>query len=255
MSLPFAFAQSGWLVGTLCMLAVGAFSLSTMRAIIDAVHLTRKRLRRRRKAKIAHSHSRRSMAGGSADYGSMEAAASPPPPAGSPGPDSEFALDPLDLSIIKADPDADIINFQQIAYCCYGEKGRIFTDSVLIFTQMGSCSAFLLLVLGNLQAVLAACGWSVPMEPIALFLLPVIALLAIPRSTTFLAGAAHFGNFTMLVALGTIVFFGLTSQSSHVGAAVADHGVEGLMSVMAALPAWSGSLNGIAVFFGISAFR
>jgi len=132
MSLPFAFAQSGWLVGALCMLAVGAFSLSTMRAMIDAVHLTRKRLRRRRRAKIAHSHSRRSMAGGSADYGSMEAAASPPPPAGSPGPDSEFALDPLDLSIIKADPDADIVNFQQVSWCAYGEKGRIFTDAVLI---------------------------------------------------------------------------------------------------------------------------
>ena len=175
MSLPFAFAQSGWLVGTLCMLAVGAFSLSTMRAMIDAVHLTRKRLRRRRKAKIAHSHSRRSMAGGSADYGSMEAAASPPPPAASPGPDSEFALDPLDLSIIKADPDADIINYQQVGFVCYGEKGRIFTDGVLIFTQLGSCAAFLLLVLGNLQAVLGACGWSVPMEPIALVLLPVIA--------------------------------------------------------------------------------
>ncbi len=66
MSLPFAFAQSGWLVGTLCMVVVGGFSFSTMAAMIDAVHLTRTRLRRRKKAKMAHSQSVKSFQAGEA---------------------------------------------------------------------------------------------------------------------------------------------------------------------------------------------
>ena len=112
LSLPFAFAQSGWLVGSLCMVGVGLLSLTTMQAMIDAVHLTRQRLRRRKKASMAHSASKRSLAAmmeaanastiGSGYGSTLELPASPMP---SPGPD---ALDPLDLSIIKADPDADV---------------------------------------------------------------------------------------------------------------------------------------------------
>lgn len=272
------------------MVFVGLFSLSTMRAMIDAVHLTRQRLRRRKKAAVAHgiarSISRKSIAAlaqaaereegkrgaanssaslaiNGASYGSTLDAPSPVAspvgsPAGSPGPVSDpgpDALDPLDLSIIKADPDADVIGYQQVAYVCYGEYGRVFTDSVVIFCQMGSCSAFLILVLGNVQAVFASYGMpGVPLEPIALVLLPIIIALALPRSTTFLASAAHFGNFTMLVALGTIIFFGLTSTESALGRAVHREGEQGIWEVISKLDAWSGSLSGISVFFGISAF-
>jgi hypothetical protein len=158
LSLGFAFSKAGWLVGGLCMLLVGAFSLSTMQAMIDAVHLTRTRLRRRKKAKMAHSASLKSFealqrvhsdneqqqqqqqqrglqqpkpklanghsselrgastspspsAGGGTSYGSLEEGNGVGVgfrPAASPGPD---ALDPLDLSIIKADPDADQIGY------------------------------------------------------------------------------------------------------------------------------------------------
>ena len=295
LSLPFAFSQSGWMVGALCMVGVGLFSLSTMRAMIDAVHLTRQRLRRRKKASVAHgiarSMSRKSIAAlaqaaergergtgeeakrnthgspssslaiNGASYGSTLDApspvgspgGSPPGPSVSdPGPD---ALDPLDLSIIKADPDADVIGYQQVAYVCYGEYGRVFTDSVVIFCQMGSCSAFLILVLGNIEAVLASYGMpGVPLEPIALVLLPIIIALALPRSTTFLASAAHFGNATMAIALATIVCFGLTSRESALGRAVHQEGEQGIWDVISQLDAWSGSLQGISVFFGISAF-
>jgi amino acid permease len=265
MSLPFAFSQSGWLVGALCMVGVGIFSLSTMRAMIDAVHLTRSRLRRRRRARIAHSASRKSlarMADGEPHGHESHTWLEPPmssygstgsmlPPSSSPGPD---ALDPLDLSVIKQDPDADVIGYQQIAYTCFGESGRIFTDFMLIFTQMGSCSAFLILVAGNLQEVLMACGVHVRMEFIALALLPIIIALAIPRSTTFLAPAAHFGNFTLLTALATIIYFGMTAKTSRVGKAFHGEGVDSLWDVLSHLPAYSGSLRGVSVFFGVSAF-
>jgi hypothetical protein len=156
LSLGFAFSKAGWLVGGACMLLVGAFSLSTMQAMIDAVHLTRTRLRRRKKAKMAHSASLKSFealqrahsdneqqqqqrglqqpkpklpngrssdlrgastspspsaVSGGASYGSLEEGNGVGVgfrPAASPGPD---ALDPLDLSIIKADPDADQIGY------------------------------------------------------------------------------------------------------------------------------------------------
>ena len=147
-----------------------------------------------------------------------------------------------------------VIGYQQVAYVCYGEYGRVFTDSVLIFCQAGSCSAFLILVLQNVQAVFGSYGVSVHLELIALVLLPLLLLLSLPRSTTFLASAAHFGNGTMLVALATIVYYGLTAQESALGAAISAEGVGGILGVMSRLDAWSGSLNGIAVFFGISAF-
>jgi len=82
-----------------------------------------------------------------------------------------------------------------------GLLGVPCVQTVLIFCQVGSCAAFLILILGNVEAVLRAFGWYVSQEIIAIALLPIIILLAIPRSTTFLAGAAHFGNFTMLTAV------------------------------------------------------
>jgi amino acid permease len=133
--------------------------------------------------------------------------------------------------------------------------GRIITDVVLIFCQVGSCAAFLILVLGNVQAVLRSLGVHVAVELIAAALVPIIIALALPRSTTFLASAAHFGNFTMLAALGTIGYYGLVSErDSDIGAAVQNEGFAGILGVMRRLPAFPASATDLSIFFGISAF-
>jgi amino acid permease len=266
MSLPYAFLQSGWLVGVLFLLVIALLSYSTMSLIIAAVHLTRGRLRRRKAATAAHAAAlagatfgepidqAQTPAAGSGDtlgvprntsYGSLNSDMS-----GSPGP---RAVDPLDLTVIEQDPDLDVIGYQQVAYVAYGEWGRISADTVLIFCQVGSCAAFLVLVLTNIQACLASYGHQWPLSWIAIPLAPIVLMLSLPRSTTYLAPAAHFGNLTLLVGVATIVYYGVTSKSSYL-----DHvhtkGLSNLWHVISELPMYSGHPFGILVFFGISAF-
>jgi hypothetical protein len=129
MSLPYAFYQAGWVVGIVLLLLVALLSYSTMSLIIDAVHLTRARLRRRKVASTAHAAA---LAGasfadsetGAGGYGSINQPASSmtgasPQPFGSPATDRP--MDPLDCSVIEADPDLDVIGYQQVAYVTFGE--------------------------------------------------------------------------------------------------------------------------------------
>lgn len=140
-----------------------------------------------------------------------------------------------------------------MAYVAYGEWGRVSADTVLIFTQVGSCAAFLVLVMTNVQACLASYGYQWALEWIALPLAPIVLMLSLPRSTTYLAPAAHFGNMTLLIGIATIVYYGVTSKSSFL-----DHvhtkGLSNLWHVVSELPMYSGHPFGILVFFGISAF-
>lgn len=140
MSLPYAFAQSGWIVGIFFLLIVALLSYSTMSLIIAAVHLTRARLRRRKQATSAHARRTRvaqqkALEGGDAgdesgdepntetkEYGTFDAESRSlsSTPFGSPSV-SDRAVDPLDLSVIEQDPDLDVIGYQQVAYVAYGE--------------------------------------------------------------------------------------------------------------------------------------
>lgn len=124
MSLPYAFLQSGWLVGVIFLCVIALLSYSTMSLIIAAVHLTRARLRRRKAATTAHAAA---LAGGNfgeqsteadqtpADAGSQETLGVPRNASygsfasdvgSSPGP---HPVDPLDLTVIEQDPDLDVI--------------------------------------------------------------------------------------------------------------------------------------------------
>jgi len=180
----------------------------------------------------------------------------------SPSSDSmdDFATDPIDDTKIVADPDCDILNYQQVSYVVAGEWGRVITDGTLIFTQLGSCAAFLVLIFSSMQACFASYHLHVSYELQALILFPIVAALCLPRSTTYLAPAAHFGNATLLVVVGTIFYFGLTQDLSKIGAAMHApiHAHESWMTVvsrvMSEMSAFSGSMQGVFIFFGIAAF-
>jgi len=230
LSLPYAIACAGWLAGSVGLALMALFGYLTMRTIIDAVHLARSRLRRHK------------VRGGSAVrygvssgyYGSDER--------NEPSPDVE--VEEVERTLV-ADPDLDTVGFTTVAGVCYGRMGRRIVDAVLVFAQMGCGTAFLSLVLTSVQAVFASYGVQLHLAVVACGVFPLVILLAMPRSTTYLAPAAHLGNGTLLVCVGTLVYYGLTQPESHFTFA---------RETLTSLPAYSGSLHGLLLFVGICAF-
>jgi len=100
-------------------------------------------------------------------------------------------------------------------------------------------------VLTSVQAVFASYGVQLHLAVVACGVFPLVILLAMPRSTTYLAPAAHLGNGTLLVCVGTLVYYGLTQPESHFTFA---------RETLTSLPAYSGSLHGLLLFVGICAF-
>jgi len=96
-----------------------------------------------------------------------------------------------------------------------------------------------------LQAVLASYGLHVKLAMVACAIFPIVLLLSLPRTTTYLAPAAHAGNFTLLVCVATLVYYGLTSDTSL---------WQWSWDSINELPAYSGDWRGVALFAGICAF-
>ena len=133
MSLPYAFYQSGWLIGIVFLLLVALLSYSTMSLIIAAVHITRARLRRWKQAAVAHAAALAGMpfdaeAGAGTGYGSLNGSPAALP---SGSPTTEQAVDPLDLTVILADPDFDVVGYQQVAYVAFGEWSEMDTTHTI----------------------------------------------------------------------------------------------------------------------------
>lgn len=232
MALPYAFSKAGWLAGGLCLSFMGMRSYFTMVHILNCVHATRIRLRRLQlESRLASSSD--SPIGG---YGSTATSKSTPTGLVINLPDGT----PLPAGDADADPEFEIVGYQQIAACIWGFWGRKVVDFFLIFAQMGCGTAFLSLILSNIVAVLASYGTHVSLFTVACFVFPIVLGLSIPRSTTYLAGASHLGNMSLLLAVSTIVYFAATSDTSHVGE-------------WTTTPSFI-DLHGVLLFFGISAF-
>ena len=232
------------MVGAVGLILMATLGYLTMNHIINCVHLTRSRLRR-------HAiHGGRSVK----DYGSS---ASPRSPASeSEGTDVDGFIDPapspspsLDVAasekVVGADPDFEAVGYVQVAGVCFGRRGKSLVDLVLIFAQLGCGTAFISLVLTSLQAVAASYGIHVRLLWVACGVFPVVLMLALPRTTTYLASAAHMGNATLLLCVATLVFYGVRSSESHFTLAPA---------FWRNLPLYSGSHQGVLIFFGICAF-
>ena len=135
MSLPYAFSQSGILVGFIFLAGVALLTFWTMSLIISAVHMTRARLRRRKMIQTRHAQvlagtdfeqqSASAVTNNNASYGSVNGTAT----IDNLDPDflqrlqsSPRPIDSIDSSVIEADPDLDIIGYQQVAYVAFGER-------------------------------------------------------------------------------------------------------------------------------------
>ncbi len=228
LSLPYAFAEAGWLVGAIGLVAMSLLGYLTMQRIIACVHLTRRRLRRHKGSSFGR-------------YGSLEQQ-TVRPPGWKPSPSVE---DELVEQTLQADPDLDNIGFAQVAGVCYGTSGRRLVDCVLVFAQLGCGTAFLSLVLTSVQAVFDSYDLHLKLGVVACGVFPIVLLLALPRTTTYLAPAAHVGNLTLLICVGTLLYYGSTAADSH---------FEWTKETLTTLPAYSGSLHGVLIFVGICAF-
>jgi amino acid permease len=246
LSLPYAFSSAGWLVGSVGLLVFAAFSYLTMARIIACVHLTRARLRRHKvrggcavKYGSSNGHSGHYGSNGFSPHLHQHPFTHIPC---SPSPSLEVAARESGL---EADPDVDTVGFTTVAGVCYGVLGRRVVDAVLIFAQMGCGTAFLSLVLTSVQAVLDSYGFHFDLGIVACGVFPLVLLLALPRSTTYLAPAAHVGNATLLICVATLIYYGSTQPASHFAWA---------KETITSLPAYTGSLHGVLLFIGISAF-
>ena len=142
MALPYAFSQAGWLAGLLCLTFMGLRSYYTMKHILNCVHATRIRLRRLQlEARYGvfpdqHHSSHHGIIAPKPSYGSVHSTAGPAvsinglpilPPSSSP------ESDEFDAS---ADPEYEVIGYQQIANVVWGKVGRRFVDFNLVLAQV-----------------------------------------------------------------------------------------------------------------------
>lgn len=211
-ALPFAVSQAGWLAGTFGMVLIAILSRLTMRQMIQCVHVIREQradVKRRQGQWVSHD-----------DSGATDAA----------GGDEE-----------------DAIGYRQIGGAAFGRSGELIVDIALISCQIGSNCAFIAFIASNLHSVLSSPALfpSLSLSTVVLCLFPVLALLAIPRTTTYLAPTSHLGNLALLVGLSTVVWCGWERRSLDQAA--------GLPTGLSPLPAFN-SVSGLCTFFGVAAF-
>lgn len=231
---------------------MGLRSYYTMVHILNCVHTTRLRLRRLQfeaKHSAAASSSSSGLLAPKPEYGAMSASRhlfeQTSPDGASTVSINGFPASPTVSATngeADADPEYEQIGYQQIAFVVWGWWGRKFVDMVLICAQMGVGCAFLSLILSNIVAVLGAYGYHVSLLVVAIGVFPIVLGLVLPRSTTYLAGASHFGNLALLCAVSAICYFGATSKTSHLS-------LDELLDVPRYI-----SMRGVLLFFGISAF-
>lgn len=120
------------------------------------------------------------------------------------------------------------ISFRTIGGLAYGYYGTLAADVFLMGCQFGACCAFLSFVMENFNS-LPGVGLG-HKQLLLLGFVPIVSILTLLRSTTYLAPAAHLGNFLFLFAYIAAISISLNSHPPSFESAQPFTGVSGLAS-------------------------
>ena len=229
-ALPYAFRKSGWLVGLIALVAVCTSSAASMHQLIACVHTVR---RQRRKAMLLEQqHTPVLTYASTADATDQEPAR------------SRF-ISEYDVNAPHERVDEEVVGFRQLAAIAFPSRlGQRIVDTSLLSCQLGGNCAFLSFIASSLHSVAVQHHLAnfFTFNMIVWLLLPILAMLSMTRSTSYLAPLSHAGNFTLFASIGTVLIYSVMASP---------HGIS-YDSITSIAPYTN--MRGVAVFFGISAF-